>query len=307
VLASGDIVQANATHHPDLFRALKGGANNFGIVTTFTLATIRQGPILAGTISSPFSARAAVFAAFAHLAGAPRYDPYAELVTAAAYVPGSGWQALTHLAAYTASDAPLDPPPAALAPLLNVPNTTDTLHRTRIGAWANETENPLVRRAFATGAYGVSAALMARMVAAWTPLLDDAAGATAGFESVGFAFEPLPAVFTRYGARNGGNSLGTRPEDGDAMVLLVSTSWNGTAYDAAMDELTRNLIAAADAAAGEMGLLRGFRYLNYAAPWQEPLKSYGEANLANLRAVSKRYDPHGVFQHQVPGGFKLWQ
>lgn len=30
------------------------------------------------------------------------------------------------------------------------------------------------------------------------------------------AFEPLPTIITQYGDRNGGNSLGTSPEDGNA-------------------------------------------------------------------------------------------
>lgn len=37
VLANGLIINANATNHFDLFRALKGGGSNFGIVTRFDL------------------------------------------------------------------------------------------------------------------------------------------------------------------------------------------------------------------------------------------------------------------------------
>lgn len=39
VLANGSIVNANATAHSDLWRALKGGSSNFGIVTRFDLET----------------------------------------------------------------------------------------------------------------------------------------------------------------------------------------------------------------------------------------------------------------------------
>lgn len=39
VIASGEVVIANATSNPDLFWALKGGGNNFGIVTKMTLLT----------------------------------------------------------------------------------------------------------------------------------------------------------------------------------------------------------------------------------------------------------------------------
>lgn len=48
-----------------------------------------------------------------------------------------------------------------------------------------------------------------------------------------------------------------------------------------------------------------FQYLNYAAPFQDPLASYGVKNLQRLREVSKKYDPDQVFQRLVPGGFKL--
>jgi FAD/FMN-containing dehydrogenase len=50
VLSSGEIVDANATSHSDLFTALKGGTNNFGIVTRFDLKTYVQGPLWGGVI-----------------------------------------------------------------------------------------------------------------------------------------------------------------------------------------------------------------------------------------------------------------
>lgn len=40
VLANGTVVEANAQHNHDLWWALKGGLNNFGIVTRFDMSTI---------------------------------------------------------------------------------------------------------------------------------------------------------------------------------------------------------------------------------------------------------------------------
>jgi len=42
-------VNANQQTHPDLYYALRGGGNNFGIVTKFDLETYRHGPIWGGT------------------------------------------------------------------------------------------------------------------------------------------------------------------------------------------------------------------------------------------------------------------
>ena len=61
-----------------------------------------------------------------------------------------------------------------------------------------------------------------------------------------------------------------------------------------------------NALAQSMGLLHEFEYLNYADSSQNPIASYGADNVRRLRAMSRKYDPHGVFQRQVPGGFKLW-
>jgi hypothetical protein len=48
-----------------------------------------------------------------------------------------------------------------------------------------------------------------------------------------------------------------------------------------------------------------FIYLDYAYKYQHPLRGYGSENLEKLRRVAKIYDPNGVFQTMVPGGFKL--
>ena len=50
VLASGDIVDANADVNPDLWMALRGGGNNFGIVTRFDIRTFEQGPFWGGAL-----------------------------------------------------------------------------------------------------------------------------------------------------------------------------------------------------------------------------------------------------------------
>ena len=61
----------------------------------------------------------------------------------------------------------------------------------------------------------------------------------------------------------------------------------------------------ANEAARDMGLLHDFVYLNYANQAQDPISTYGRENVASLKRAAKRYDPRGIFQRQVPGGFKL--
>jgi FAD/FMN-containing dehydrogenase len=53
VLASGEIAAANETSNPGLYRALKGGGGNFGIVTRVDVAAFEQGDLWAGQIVVP--------------------------------------------------------------------------------------------------------------------------------------------------------------------------------------------------------------------------------------------------------------
>lgn len=48
-----------------------------------------------------------------------------------------------------------------------------------------------------------------------------------------------------------------------------------------------------------------WQYLNYTDYTQNPLPTYGETNVAFLKKVAKKYDPSGVFQKRMPGGFKI--
>ena len=84
VLGSGKIVNANRHDHPALFRALKGGNNNFGIVTRFDLKTFEQGKLWGGFGIYPITTAAEQFQ---HLqdfttASGNEVDPYAAVINA---------------------------------------------------------------------------------------------------------------------------------------------------------------------------------------------------------------------------------
>lgn len=50
VLANGSVVNANVHENADLWAALKGGSNNFGIVTSFDFSTFPQGEMYGGDV-----------------------------------------------------------------------------------------------------------------------------------------------------------------------------------------------------------------------------------------------------------------
>ena len=73
VLADGQIVRADATHHPELFWGLRGGGGNFGVVTRFEFRLHLVGPqVLSGLIVYPLAEAAAVLRRYrAFMAEAP--------------------------------------------------------------------------------------------------------------------------------------------------------------------------------------------------------------------------------------------
>jgi hypothetical protein len=55
VLASGEIVEADEDNNSDLWQSLKGGSNNFGIVTRLDLATMEGIDLWGGVVTYPNS------------------------------------------------------------------------------------------------------------------------------------------------------------------------------------------------------------------------------------------------------------
>lgn len=103
-----------------------------------------------------------------------------------------------------------------------------------------------------------------------------------------------------------GNSLGLNASEGPLVLCLLSITWNKAEDDDLINRVAKTLISRIEQATKAAGLFQNFKYLNYAANFQNPLASYGQDNVANLRKVSKKYDPTGLFQTGVPGGFKLF-
>ena len=80
VLASGDIIRASETEHQDLLRALRGGSNNFGIVTRFVFRTIPLSQLWGGTLIQPLETKGQQLQAFHDFVANPSYDAHASLI-----------------------------------------------------------------------------------------------------------------------------------------------------------------------------------------------------------------------------------
>lgn len=117
-------------------------------------------------------------------------------------------------------------------------------------------------------------------------------------------FDPLPPQL--YARNAGDNALGFAETDEHALaILLVSVTWPEEGDDSLVQGSVKSLTAGLATELRELGALHPFVYLNYAAPWQDPIASYGNASMTRLEKVRQQYDPAKVFTDQVPGGFKV--
>lgn len=67
VLPYGKVVNVNSSSLPDLFKALKGGSNNFGVVTRFEIKSFDSGPFWGGQVLYPIITMPQHVAAFVTL------------------------------------------------------------------------------------------------------------------------------------------------------------------------------------------------------------------------------------------------
>jgi LmbE family N-acetylglucosaminyl deacetylase len=117
------------------------------------------------------------------------------------------------------------------------------------------------------------------------------------------SLEPLPpAIYQRDVAAN---VLGLADRTGSRVVCLLTQTWADQADNERVYAASAALIATIEDAARSLDAYDPYIYLDYAAPWQDPIASYGTASVQQLQKLRARVDPKGVFTHLVPGGFKI--
>ncbi|KAI1259890.1 hypothetical protein F5Y18DRAFT_432862 [Xylariaceae sp. FL1019] len=89
-------------------------------------------------------------------------------------------------------------------------------------------------------------------------------------------------------------------------VCTLLTYWADEKDDKLIYDMMKSTVERVRSMTVEHQTALDFIYLNYAADFQDPIGSHGAENKEKLQDVSRRYDPEGLFQKRVPGGFKLF-
>lgn len=137
MLANGHIVNANAKENSDLFQALKGGSNNFGIVTRFDLIAFKQGNLWGGVAVYPFNTTAQQLQAFFNFANNIVKDPYGSFIGFWQYSSTTDSISVLDVFEYTKAEA--NPPP--FDEFMKIPNKIkDSLRITNLTDLTSELE-----------------------------------------------------------------------------------------------------------------------------------------------------------------------
>ncbi|KAI9659179.1 MAG: hypothetical protein M1831_003761 [Alyxoria varia] len=137
VLASGRIIHANMRSHRALWVALRGGSNNFGVVTAMKLRTFEQGQIAGGYTYYDFSTTPQQLAAFSEFSSNPGYDEYASLIQTFSYAQSLNTSVVGNGLVYTKPQ--LDSP--AFENFTSIPSLFSTLRITSLKSVTDELDD----------------------------------------------------------------------------------------------------------------------------------------------------------------------
>ncbi|OTB13142.1 hypothetical protein K445DRAFT_304537 [Daldinia sp. EC12] len=300
VLANGSIVHANNDENTNLFWALHGGANNFGVVTRIDIQSFDQSEFWDGISYHATPMYDEEIAALSEFSMRAPYDEFASLIGTFGYSAASG-PFIANSIEYTKNE----PNPLAFRRILSIPSVNSTLRVTNMTDLAVETETQQMigeRAAYATATIHPTNEAIDAALRAWNSSLSSIRDIAGIIWSI--SLEPLPpSIYARYSKDN---ALGLhRRQDDPLLVILLSVIWSKAKDDNKIEREMKALIHLIEKEAEKLGALDPFLYLNYAASWQNPIASYGETSVSRLRRVQREYDPTGIFANHVPGGFKI--
>ncbi|KAH3940607.1 hypothetical protein HBH70_025790 [Parastagonospora nodorum] len=300
VTASGKIINVSPQSYADLYWALRGGGNNFGIVTTFHYETLEQGLMFATKRQYNSTYVPALIDAFNNAVHGAENDTKLAHFVGLAYF--SGMQiASTEYEYFTPVDPP-NPPPI-LKEYLSIPPSQHETRNTTLASITpglSESMPAGFRSTMWSQAFKLNAELMRRMSDDFFAIAPSVPGIA---PSLGFQAFSVPAL--RAMQKKGGNALGLSPDDGPLFHVLFFVSWTDVKDDKVVMKAAQDFLKKAVEMAKELGVDSRYIYMPYSSPYQKVIEGYGLENVKRLNMVSRKYDPQRVFEKLQPGYFKL--
>ncbi|KAK1543977.1 FAD binding domain-containing protein [Colletotrichum paranaense] len=298
VLANGSLIEANATAYADLFKALKGGMNNLGVVTRFDLRTFPANDIYGGIVAFAYADKEPVVKSFITMVRENEENPAESGFVSLSWGPGRDPSV-----AFITANVDGVSKSSSFAGLADLGPLIDTRSAVPNSEFVKQLQGTLgLYNVWFTQSFHATMEMGRKVLEVFEALIADLEGKLDENATIIFVMTPLS---TNY-AHNGPNILGLNEELTEPSVVLQVECLLPTPNDEAL--LTGKFEAVIDEIsehAARTGQSTIFKYINYAHQTQDPLQSYGGDNQDFLEKVAQTYDPNGFFQHRVSGGFKI--
>ncbi|THU76841.1 FAD-binding domain-containing protein [Dendrothele bispora CBS 962.96] len=302
VLPNGTFIQVTESSQPDLSFALRGGFNNFGIVTSFTVNSHPNNGIWAGTLTFPSNTTDRVFAAVEKFSTGNQ-DPKASLILTYVAIAPDGESILQADLFY---DAPQQP--EVFTEILDIPSLASTVGVRTLTEFLLEDfailqtpEAGYTQHVIPTIHYTVPIlnAIKTQVDATFTQAISD----NRSLSTVGMNCEPFmhPFAHAFFDSAYPHSPTSRQVTPGNPLIFYNNVTKSEKEYfDNAVKELARE-IQKVVVREGE-GLVEDIHYSNYALA-DTPLELIYGGNLERLRGIKRDVDPMDVMG--LSGGFKV--
>jgi hypothetical protein len=300
VTASGSIINASEIEHADLYWALRGGGNNFGIVTGFHFKTLPQGSMWGGSRIYVENSFTTVITAFHNLGMGAEQDTAASQILSFTYSQGEKLAVAILQYAKPMADAPILQEYSAIP---SIRDDTRILNLSDLTVQLNSNNPNGLRETYWTVTFKLDRAFVSFLKDVFYAETVEIADARRLVRAATLQVITVPQL--QQMSKKGGNALGLSEESGPLLLLNVNMMWADAGDDARILRTCKSIVDRAVSEAQRRGIGVDFIYMNYASQYQAVIPSYGKESKDKLKRVAKKYDPSGVFRKLQPGYFNL--
>lgn len=315
VLADGTVTKASETLNPEIFRALKGGGNHFGIVTTVTVVCFPATDVWGGFRYFPSFESSRTITAFHDFVSkavskdkGPSYDSNAAgPMIRFGYLPKFGIQTIALHLVHTAPLRSDTKSPAwylnsGFAKLWPIWSTCTVRSMIDLTNEIAKSDPPGRHQEFATTTIKNDLATLYAAHKAYTTALSSIRKHNLKPQSYTLTLQPiLPSWLHKRDPKPLGLST-----DNPLVTLTFSLACAQRIHDnTVVQRILRSAIQDVEVFAQRNNTAHPYRTLEDYAAWQDPFAGYMEEEMAVVRETSARVDPDGMFQWGCAGGFTL--
>lgn len=306
VFADGTIRDVTQKSYPDVYKSLRGGGNNFGIITSFELNAYPGGNLWGGNrrYITAYGQFPGMIDSLAKYNANHATDPDAAIILS--YIWSGAGQ--TYLAQTNFVHGKTEPFPAIFKDFTDVQTglIQDSLREDTLLNIATELGASTAsgfRQTMFTMTIKNDAALMKEMVSLFEAAIEPIKALSGGVLALNY--QVISTAISSNFVKNGGNPLGITAADGPLILMNWSFQWDNASDDTKVMGSAQDVYDKFTAAAKAKNALHPYLYLNYSPAHYDVFSSYGAANKAEMVATHQKWDKNGVFTKLQPGGFKI--